>query len=1839
MLAVLVSQGSLCLAQTAVYYSVGTSAADLKTGSPTVTISSGTATFSVAQPDNVGVGDEVTYNGSTQAYISGRTSATTYSVITATGGTPPNVAGQTVDSITRAFGSLTAAEANSSDASHLNTSDLVAGNIQLNWTCYNDGPLNDSGIVIDGWTTGPSNYIRVFAPADAGEVGASQRHTGTAGSGFRVVPSLSPPATFSVIEVFEDYVRLEGIEIDGTNIVSARHVNAVRVASPVTATSDLRFDGLVIHDIANSSINQATNDGDVHAILLQQGSNKISNTIIYDLDENNNNAGSIVVPIYFSPLVTGTNFVHNVTIYDVKNNVSPDAARGVRRNSPGTVEATNVAVFDVLSTLGAESCFEGAITQSNNVSSDATAAGPGSQINEIAYASYFVSTTAGAEDLHLLNDSNTLWGSFGADLDSNANLPVTRDVDRETRDRATPDIGADEFPVIALFRSVGTTATDLNTSARTIAISGTTATFSGAMPTNVGVGDVLQYQVAATFYVAFIHRRTSSTVYTVATSAGGAPQAAVAGTAVGVYRAYTSLFNWEAQDENNTLDDTVENFDTTTNLVTNKTTMNVAAYGAGADTTAVVVNGWTTGADHYIRIYTPTSTSEVGTSQRHGGVWDTSKHRLEAPTEVLRISEEYVRVDGLQVRLTADTVNVGGIVFTGASGVSYYEVSNSIVRGNGVGVQDIRLGVNLFAAGSGVIQIWNNIIYDWAGGTNAVDGIGPDDPDFTFNISNNTVVDCRVGIEQWDGTVVVKNNIAYNNGLNYSGTFVGGSTNNLSGPAQGGAPGASPRNFAPVTFVNAAADDFHLQPSDTGAQDFGANLSADPNLAFAYDIDLASRVVPWDIGADDVLGTTAVELTSFTATGNDSDVLLEWETGSELDNLGFQLYRSSSEEGPYERITTRLIPGLGSSPAGARYRYRDAAVENGRSYYYELEDIETTGKTERHGPVLGVPRAGVFAGDASEDGAGSLITYGAPLRNSLRVLTESRFEMVVELRTEGFYIKPLDDGTVELRVPDFEEVGAAGSPGVPVARRWIDAIAGRTVRIGSVRVDDVETFSGWTLSSRGMPELEADHRGTVRATARRGRTAKASVDGYPREAARIVEVGFQQDIKKALLELAPLRWDASTGRLHLARQLQVRVLFTGRDPKEKSVNGARGRRERALPGGRPSRALARLVTREPGLYQVRYEDIFGRRRARGEAVRLSRRGDAVAYHLEPDRGRFGPGTVLFFIAGGSRDNPYGNEAIYELELAEGVQMAAADAAPQGPPAPVAWHRLQREENHLYQAALVDAPDLWLWDTITAETIRDYPFQLRGLFPSSEASRLRVWIQGTSDLPPSPDHHMRLCVNGSPLGEAWLDGKESRRIEVEVPPGLLREGDNLLQVENVGDTEAAYSMVMMDHFEVVYPRRTTLDEDGAFEAWWSQEGVAEISGGRVVIDVTDERPRWLTGALVGDDGMLRFRVESGRRYLAVSAAGIRRPSVRTVPRTTLREPHQRADYLIIGPRDFLQAARPLASHRASQGLSVRTVPVEDIYSEFGFGEPGPDAVLAFVAHAYHRWESPSPRYVLLLGDATYDPKDFLGTGAGNDVPSPAVRTTYLWTASDLAYSLVNGEDGLPDIAIGRLPASSVEEVRSAVSKILRYEGSRRGLAEKIVLIADDSDEGGDFVANAEELSRTVFSASGAETIYLSHLGTDATRRAVIEAFDQGSTLTSYIGHGGIDLWASERILSSADVSALSPQERQPLLLTLNCLNGYFHFPYFDSLSEELLKPQDRGVIAAISPSGLSLDGPAHKLHRALLEELLNGAHPRLGDAFLAAQESYAATGAFPELLKIYHLLGDPALMLR
>ena len=942
-------------------------------------------------------------------------------------------------------------------------------------------------------------------------------------------------------------------------------------------------------------------------------------------------------------------------------------------------------------------------------------------------------------------------------------------------------------------------------------------------------------------------------------------------------------------------------------------------------------------------------------------------------------------------------------------------------------------------------------------------------------------------------------------------------------------------------------------------------------------------------GSCPAIPATAVELVSFTAVGLDGAVDLEWATGSEIDNLGFHLYRSLSEAGPYERITASLIPGLGSSPEGARYGYRDVGRVNGVTYHYQLEDVETTGRTRRHGPVWALPRAGAepppgpgtapppgpgttpppgAADDPSEPGkepGPARMKYGDPEATRLRVVERSERGVTLELVTGGFYAVPEPDGEVWLEIPGFENGSEVGGPAIPVERTWVEAIAGRQVRLGQVSAEDVVSFSSLRPVASGAPEM-VERDGTLRPVLRRRPQGKAfrRPGLYPEQAARVLELGFQGETKKARLELSPLRLDRSSGRLLLARRLTLHLEFGGDEPGEISGGGSRGRAHRGRRSLRAQGVVARLVTQQRGLYAVSFEDLFG---PRGRAVsasdlRLSRQGQPVGFHLEPDARRFGRGTRLYFVGQDASVNPYGAGAVYELSLEPGgVQMPVQSASAPGSSLDHYWQRARWEQNRRYQAGALQAEDPWLWDALVSPTTRSYPLPVSALAASSEPSRLQVWLVGDSDFDVAPDHHLRLHVNGYLAGEASWDGKARYEISALLPPGILHEGDNVLQIENVGDTGAAYSLVFLDRYALSYPRRLAA-EAGVLEGSFSQFGEAQVVGlspGASLLDVSQDPPRWLSGTW---DTGLRFQAEADHSYLAVSPEAVLRPELRKASPATLRSANDSAEYLLLAPREFLGLAEPLLAQRRAQGLTARGVAIEDVFDEFGYGEPRPEAVKEFLSYAYHFWPQPSPRYVLLLGDATYDPKDYLGTLTRNPVPAYPFKSTYLWTASDPTYAAVNGDDLLPDLAIGRLPAANLDQARVMVDKVLAYENAGWTLgAGPAVLVADNADQAGDFEADAEGLAAGVLAQRNPQKIYLSQLG-EATRPTILEAFDHGASLVSYIGHGAILLWATENVFNNADVASLSPQPLQPLVMTLNCLNGYFHYPYLNSLAEEL-----------------------------------------------------------------------------
>jgi hypothetical protein len=989
--------------------------------------------------------------------------------------------------------------------------------------------------------------------------------------------------------------------------------------------------------------------------------------------------------------------------------------------------------------------------------------------------------------------------------------------------------------------------------------------------------------------------------------------------------------------------------------------------------------------------------------------------------------------------------------------------------------------------------------------------------------------------------------------------------------------------------------------------------------------------------------TTAVELMSFEASPRDGAVELCWRTGSELQNLGFHLYRSLVEEGPYERVTASVIPGLGSSPEGASYRWVDGGLANGVTYFYKLEDVETTGRTEQHGPVSATPQAAAPAGGAGEEGSPARTTYGDPTA-SLRILEQSDRHMVLELRTRGFHAVRQPDGTVLLEVPGLEPLMDPGWPALPFKRAVVNAVAGRGVRVGRVTARGVLTFPGLRPALSGTPQMVGAGGDVIQARVQPSRVMRNDAPGmFPAESARLAGTAFQGDVKKAIVELWPLRWNAEESRLELARRIVVRLEFAGPAGGELSRDG--GPHGRRAPRIRSAAApLAELAVRQRGLHQVRFEELFGSggRRLHADQLRLIRQGLPVAFHLEPATAYFARGSSLVFFSEGASLNPYGTEAIYQLVMArDGARMPLVSAFPSGDVLFSGQATARWQEDKTFQPGLLDAPDIWLWESLIAPARKSHRFGLPGLAATGEPSQVTVFLQGGSDQEGVADHHVRLSVNGTLVGEATWDGMTAETLSVPIGAGILRETDNLLELESVADAGATYSLAFLDRFEVSYPRGLATAGQ-PYEAGFSRAGAVELSGlgpDALVVDVTSPAtPRWLFGASPGAGG-LAMRVEPDREYLAVPASAVLRPVVRLPLASTLRRTTNRADYLLIAPRSFLSAAQPLLDLRAAQGLAVRAAALEEVFQEFGYGEATPEAIREFLAFAYHFWEAPSPRYVVLLGDASYDYRNVIGGGAANLLPPLMVKTTFLWTASDPAFAAVNGEDLVPDLALGRLPAANLAEAEALVAKIVAFETAGRSLADgPAVLVADNPDLAGDFEESAALAGSLLAPTHAVETVFLRELGA-GTRPTIAAAFDRGASLVSYLGHGGIAVWASENVFNNQDVGTLSPQDQQPVLLTMDCLNGYFHFPFLNSLAEELMKAPGKGAIASFAPSGLSVHVPADLYHQALVRQLASGAHERLGDAIFAAQVDYAATGALPELLSVYNLLGDPALKIR
>ena len=1501
-------------------------------------------------------------------------------------------------------------------------------------------------------------------------------------------------------------------------------------------------------------------------------------------------------------------------------------------------------------------------------SSDSGASWSAEQTLDNARTAYWVQMEAEPSRLvHLaINDANDdlqAWTWDGAAWKFETPTPISSDLEVNTQ-TALHDVepfALTSFPsdggVKINYRSIGTAA---NYTTGTLSTTSGSATVTGVgtawKTSNRGRGD--RITIGANSYV--ILRVDTDTQLTLASPA----VATVAGSAYTIARQFTTLQAWE---------DCISFAVACTyfpvasaDLVDdNRREIGIAykdsSFGYTPGSPTLQFDGTTTDPTHTITLTADGVNRHYGISGAGVVVDDTGNSAYAA----LSVLDDHVTVEWLEiVGGTGKGIDVGGQLASD----NLVVLRNLIVHGTGT--EAINLEWNKLSA-----VVSNNFVYATGGdGVRHVPNPGMTAGAYVY-LLNNTVRGAALSgfTSTLGGTALLaRNNVSTANAgsafaLNTispasSNNYASDTTGISSSPAGGGRDSVPDSGGGGFNFVNTATGNLHLQATSV-AVNGGAGLGS---LMDAIDVDAQVRSGTWDVGADEFGATTAVTLMSFQAAAGDGEVTLLWQTASELDNLGFHLHRATSAAGPWERITPRLIAGLGSSPIGRAYSWVDRGLANGVPYFYRLEDVDTHSVSTFHGPVSAVPGtpapppaegggsggSGTGGGSpstgvcpswvlaaASSSSPASCTVHGQPEEVSYVVRSRDARGAVVELRTGGFYAVRDAAGSVRAFVPGFDQPQDPLAPALPVKRALVEAEVGRRARIASVEAFDLRGFPRLRPSTLGQPDLVLPGDGTV-LPARRAKALPPVSRGYlPRDQARLAGTVFQGEEKSAVLELVPVRYDAYRGQLVLARRLVVRLAFTGREDAETGAGhvGRRAPRERTLFRD----VLAELHTSRRGLHAVGFEQLFPSRQ-RGipaSQLRLQRQGLVVPFRVEPASLVFGPGSTLYFFADVTpASTAFASEVAWQLvRSTDGLPMASVAATPAGAAATGATGRASFERNRFYQPGLLDAPDPWLWEAAGNGVSRSVPFALEGADPSGPTAHLAVALQGGSDAEVTGDHHVGVLVNGVPAGQATFDGKRPFLFDATVPASALRDGANELTLVNAGDT-GVQSLVFLDRFSLEYPRRPVASA-GAFEGVWQAAGAAEVAvpGPAVVVDATPGSIAWLSG-FEQTASSVRFAAAAGHRYVVVAREGILAPRVNVPAPSSLKSGDNQADFLVIAPESFLEAAQPLVERREGQGLATRAVSLEEIASTFGGGEPSAEAVRTFLSHAYHSWARPSPRYVLLLGDSTDDPRNFTGTAGPAPLPALRLRTTYLWTASDPALAAVNGEDTLPDLAIGRLPAATPEEAARLVAKVLDWEDAGNDLSGEAVLVADNPDAGGDFEANARELASGPLAGRPTETLLVRQLGA-GTRPAILDAFGRGASLVSYVGHGGAAVWASENVLNSWDAPSLPEQSRQPVLLTLNCLNGYFVAPNFDALTEALLKADGRGIVAGVSPSGLSLDAPAHAYHRALAASLVSGAHDRLGDAILAAQRDYAAGGTMPELLGVYHLFGDPTMRIR
>jgi hypothetical protein len=506
------------------------------------------------------------------------------------------------------------------------------------------------------------------------------------------------------------------------------------------------------------------------------------------------------------------------------------------------------------------------------------------------------------------------------------------------------------------------------------------------------------------------------------------------------------------------------------------------------------------------------------------------------------------------------------------------------------------------------------------------------------------------------------------------------------------------------------------------------------------------------------------------------------------------------------------------------------------------------------------------------------------------------------------------------------------------------------------------------------------------------------------------------------------------------------------------------------------------------------------------------------------------------------------------------------------------------------------------------------------------------LRGRFDGNSSGNHYAVFSLNGDELYVGEWDGYLSFVLEVDAVsyldylPGEV-ENEFVVHLPRA-DSLHADDQILIDWFDFEYWRLIRADrvpDDGV-----SDDQVAFGSSGRTgvleysadgfsssdvsVFKIVDRyTARTVPGVSVtssagGFLATFQDEVSDTASYVAASTSGFLTPTFERRTPGGLRG-DTNVDYAMIVYDDFESELTRLADFRATEaggGFGVRVAALSEVYDEFSWGVADPAAIRNYLKHLYDSAETP-PTHVLLAGDASYDYRSYLATGLTVFVPTYYVGAD-AWPSDTWFVGFESDSYYNPAMAVGRMPAESAAELRTMVDKVLRHEREAEpGLwKNRVVIAADDEynqDRPGaneiDHTIQAEMISSDVLPwPLDRKKVYLVNydkIGGEkpAARVDFLDAWNEGTILINYTGHGNEELMAHEHLFLIDDISVLKNIDRLPLFFAASCRLNKFDMPADDSVGELLAMSPLGGTVASIGSTRDSGSSSNSRLNRAFL----------------------------------------------